>query len=155
LKKWQPSCRANTRPLQAGSTTMSYGLLDLLKANSHSTARVQELFWTAQDPPRITQATFQDNDKPKTFRCNGSTLPITIVTCQYQTQTNAEVKPGTSSYYLPDQTVQDEVRQTKESLNNEHLADIDTHPATLKAAYNLLTHSQGQSRSGSFNNDGQ
>jgi hypothetical protein len=115
----------------------------LLKANSQSTASVQELFWTAQDPPRITQATLRDNNKPpKTFRCNGSTLPITI-TCQYQTQTNAEVKPGTSSYYyLPDQTVQDEVRQTKESLNNEHLTVIDTHLATFKAAYNLLTHSQ-------------
>jgi hypothetical protein len=34
------------------------GLLDLLKANSHSTASVQELFRTAQDPLRVTQATF-------------------------------------------------------------------------------------------------
>jgi hypothetical protein len=65
--------------------------------------------------------------------------PLPVNTKPKQTQKSNQELLATI-LLTTDQTIQDEFRQTKEMMNNEHLANIDTHPVTLnKAAYNLLT----------------
>jgi hypothetical protein len=141
------------------------GLLTMLKKMSHSTDGVQEPYWALQNVLRRLTAMNQGKHE-------------TVANYYNKFKNQAKVIAGQwGEFYPPNLTVSNSAADRKESqeklltmiflagackhrfgtlkgnLNNNYLAGKDNYPATLQAAFNLLTHYQEPKEEGSKKRD--
>lgn len=130
------------------------GLLDMLKATSHSKADVQEPYWALQQDVRRLTALNQGKHETvanyyNKFRYQADVIagqwglfyPPLLAASDSDEDTKASNEKLLTMIFLAG-SCKHRYGNLKMQLNNAYLAGKDNYPATLQAAFNLLSHYQ-------------